>query len=137
MKKLILAFALFTGVLVSAKSIEPNYLISSSHSYYLTNVNSFCKEIQMGNYEMVETLINEGVDVNKKSTGLTPLMFAARHNKAKIAALLIKNGARLKTKSDRNGITALEFAELSNAKDAYEVINKALIEAKKNKKKRR
>ena len=125
MKKLILAFALFTGVLVSAKSIEPNYLISSSHSYYLTNVNSFCKQIQMGNYEMVET------------TGLTTLMFAARHNKAKIAALLIKNGARLKTKSDRNGITALEFAELSNAKDAYEVINKALIEAKKNKKKRR
>ena len=90
MKKLILVFALFTGVLVSAKSIEPNYLISSSYSYYLTNVNSFCKEIQMGNYEMVETLINEGVDVNKKSTGLTPLMFAARHNKAKIAALLIK-----------------------------------------------
>ena len=90
-------------------------------------VSSFCKLIQMGDYEAVKALIKSGEDVNKKSNGLTPLMFAARHNKAKIAKLLIDNGAKIKTKSDKGGkLTALQIAERSKAIDAIKVIKEAL-----------
>ena len=87
----------------------------------------------MGDYDAVKALIENGVNVNQKSTGLTPLMFAARHNKVKIAQLLINHGAKIKVKSDR-GVTALKLAELSNAKETYEVIKTAL-DSQKNKRK--
>ena len=90
-------------------------------------LSSFCKLIQMGDFDAVKALIKSGQDVNKKSNGLTPLMFAARHNKAKIAKLLIDNGAKLKTKSDKGGrMTALQIAERSKAIDAIKVIKEAL-----------
>ena len=90
-------------------------------------LSSFCKLIQMGDFDAVKALIKSGEDVNKKSNGLTPLMFAARHNKAKIAKLLIDNGAKLKTKSDKGGkLTALQIAERSKAIDAIKVIKEAL-----------
>lgn len=90
------------------------------------DVSAFCKLIQKGNFEAVKSMIEAGENVNKKSNGLTPLMFAARHNKAKIASLLIKHGAKLKTKSDRGNMTALAMAKRSKAKDAIKVIESAL-----------
>ena len=95
----------------------------------------FCKLIQMGDYDTVKSLIEDGIDVNKKSTGLTPLMFAARHNKVEITRLLIANGAKLKVKSDKKGFTALKWAEVSKAKEAYAVIKIALEEQKVKKRK--
>ncbi|CAM1371260.1 conserved exported protein of unknown function [Tenacibaculum soleae] len=89
------------------------------------NVNTFCKLITSGNFEAVKAMVENGTDVNKKSTGLTPLMFAARYNKTKIVTLLIKNGAKLKTKS-KKGYTALQYAKVSKANDAYKVIAAAL-----------
>jgi hypothetical protein len=90
-------------------------------------LSSFCKLIQMGDFDAVKALIKSGEDVNKKSNGLTPLMFAARHNKAKIAKLLIDNGAKIKTKSDKGGqLTALQMAERSKAIDTIKVIKEAL-----------
>jgi hypothetical protein len=90
-------------------------------------LSSFCKLIQMGDFDAVKALIKSGEDVNKKSNGLTPLMFAARHNKAKIAKLLIDNGAKIKTKSDNGGqLTALQMAERSKAIDTIKVIKEAL-----------
>lgn len=80
-------------------------------------------------------MIQQGEDVNKKSTGLTPLMFAARHNQPEIAQLLIDNGAKLNSRSDKGGMTALEMAEKYKATDTYEVIQKAEETKKKNKKK--
>ena len=81
----------------------------------------------MGDFDAVKALIKSGEDVNKKSNGLTPLMFAARHNKAKIAKLLIDNGAKIKTKSDKGGqLTALQMAERSKAIDTIKVIKEAL-----------
>ena len=101
----------------------------------ITNVNSFCKLIQSGDYDTVKAMIQQGEDVNKKSTGLTPLMFAARHNQPEIAQLLIDNGAKLNSRSDKGGMTALEMAEKYKATDTYEVIQKAEETKKKNKKK--
>lgn len=119
MKKLILSIALLTFAFATAKS-ETTVISQIAHfTNYTLNVNAFCKLIQMGDYDAVKALVEQGEDVNRKSTGLTPLMFAARHNKAKIAQLLIDHGAKLKVKSDRGGHTALKYAELSNAKDAY------------------
>ena len=117
--------ALFTAVLVSANNNLKSLKFEEPFNIIKTEVNSFCKLIQLGDYDTVKLLIEEGADVNQKSTGLTPLMFAARHNKVEIVKLLIENGANLKAKSDK-GYTALKYAEISNATEAYEVIKNAL-----------
>ena len=128
MKKIILSTAVllfaFSTSTISAKETTNN----PNHSEIIVNynINSFCKLIQMGDYDAVAALIKSGENVNRKSNGLTPLMFAARHNKAKIAKLLIDSGAKLKAKSERSKITALELAKRSKAKDAYKVIKKAM-----------
>jgi len=85
---------------------------------------SFCRLIQIGNYKAVKTLIDKGVDINKKSMKLSPLMYAARHNRVDILKLLIKKGANLKARS-HNGFTALNWAKHANAKEAYTILLKA------------
>ena len=64
----------------------------------------------------VKSLIQNGEDVNKRSNGMTPLMFAARHNKAKIAKLLIEYGAKLKARSYTARLNALDYAKRSKGK---------------------
>jgi len=135
MKKLFLSIVLVLAVVLSTTATEKETI--AKPATLSVSVNSFCKLIQMGEFDAVKALIEEGEDVNRKSTGLTPLMFAARHNKCEIAKLLIANGAKLKTKADRNGFTALKFAELSNAKDCYKVIKGALEAEKEQKNKKR
>lgn len=129
MKKLILPMliCLFTFSTINATDSNSETKIVKVEIVKTYEVSSFCKLIQMGDYEAVKALIKSGEDVNKKSNGLTPLMFAARHNKAKIAKLLIDNGAKIKTKSDKGGrMTALQIAERSKAIDAIKVIKEAL-----------
>jgi len=58
-------------------------------------VNSFCAAIAKGDIETVKKLINLGEDVNRKSNGMTPLMYAARYNRVEILELLISKGANL------------------------------------------
>ncbi len=135
MKKIILAVALLAVVLVSAKNNNSLELKNSYSLEYTMSVNAFCKLIQLGDFDAVKALIKEGINVNQKSMGLTPLMYAARHNKVNITKLLIKNGAKLKVKSDRKKLTALKWAELSNAKDTYAVLKNALVNQKKKKRK--
>lgn len=136
MKKSILTFALLLSVVIVSAKTEITNTINPVETEYSTNVNDFCKLIQVGDYESVKSMIEEGIDVNKKSTGLTPLMFAARHNKVKIVKLLIENGAKLKLRSTK-GYTALKYAEISNATEAQKVIKDALVAKKNNKKRKR
>ncbi len=82
----------------------------------ITNVEPFCISIVEGNYEMVKKMIELGSKVNGYSHGMTPLMYAARHNKVEIAKLLIANGARIKSRNAR-GYNAMNYAELSHAND--------------------
>ncbi|KGL61959.1 ankyrin repeat domain-containing protein [Polaribacter sp. Hel1_85] len=128
MKKLILPMLLCLFAFGSVNATTPEAFkakkVITTKTYY--NVNTFCKLIQMGKFEAVKALIESGENVNKKSNGLTPLMFAARHNKAKIAKLLIESGAKLKVKSDRGNMTALAIAKRSKATDAIKVIKEAL-----------
>lgn len=128
MKKLILPLLLCLFAIGSVNATTPTTLNSkklvTTKTYY--NVNAFCKLIKMGNYDAVKALIETGENVNKKSNGLTPLMFAARYNKTKIVQLLIDNGAKMDVKSDKSKMTALDMAKRSKAYDAVKVIKKSL-----------
>lgn len=93
-------------------------------------MNTFCQLIQAGNYKAVNSLIKDGVEINKESIKLTPLMYAARHNRAEIVQLLIANGADLHKRSSRKGYTALKWAKLSNATESYKIIYEALKKQK-------
>lgn len=128
MKKLIFTsiLCLFATTFVSAKNINSNITHPVEINKTTFDISALFKLIKAGNYDVVKMLVESGEDVNKKSNGLTPLMFAARYNKAKIAQLLIDNGAKLKTKSEKGKLTALEMASRSKANDVYKVIKKAL-----------
>ncbi len=89
------------------------------------DISSFCMAIVKGDYDTVKSLIALGEDVNQKSLGMTPAMFAARYNKVEILELLIENGADLKIKSNK-GFSVKKYAELSNATDALGVLETAL-----------
>ena len=129
MKKTIItvALALISCVTFAHNSYEVNPENVSTEVNWEKNadLSSFCKAIMKGNLEMVKQLIEIGEDVNAKSLGKTPAMYAARYNKADILSLLIEKGADLSVKSDQEKQTAEEFAVNSNAKETIEVLKKA------------
>ncbi|MEP2278720.1 ankyrin repeat domain-containing protein [Maribacter sp.] len=124
MKKVILTLsmvALTMGTTVMAA--EKTNLSTTTNIDFVSRVDisSFCKAVIKGDLETVSRLIDLGEDVNQKSLGMTPAMFAARYNKVEVLQLLIKNGADLKMQSSQ-GHTAKRYAELSNAAEALELI---------------
>ncbi|MDE0535561.1 ankyrin repeat domain-containing protein [Tenacibaculum sp. L6] len=124
MKKFVLtalAIALSFGTITASTSFEAPVKTTIESP----DVSTFCKLIRAGNFEAVKAMADNGTDINRKSVGLTPLMFAARYNKADIVQLLIDSGAKLKVKSER-GYTALEYAKMSKAHEAYKIIAAAL-----------
>lgn len=139
MKKLIFSLTLATGLLLNATQATHtmNTLTSDkAEAFYSTESDTFVKLITKGDFDSVKSMIIAGTDVNSKANGMTPLMYAARHNKATIAKLLIVHGAKLKVKSDR-GYTALEYAKMHKAFDSHKVITDALAAQKLEKKKKK
>ena len=112
-------------------------LVAFANVSLASNVNSFSKitnkveknetanpisfAICKGDLETVKKFVEYGADVNEKSNGMTPLMVAARYNKAEIIKFLIAKGAHPDEK-DENGFTALKYAELSNATEAIQLL---------------
>jgi len=129
MKKtmLIVAAAMMLSVSgVFAEVLPVRYNVAELTVLYENGaVNSFCKAIIQGDIATVRTFIALGEDVNQKSLGMTPAIFAARYNRAEILKLLIENGADIKIRSDR-GYSITKYAESANAKDALMVINATL-----------
>lgn len=129
MRKTILTVAAAFMVAVtglSAKEISATTDVPAiTKSIKNVDITSFCKAIVKGDYNTVKSLVDLGEDVNQKSLGMTPAMFAARYNKAEILELLIENGADLQIKSDK-GFSVKRYAELSNATDALAVLETAL-----------
>ncbi len=128
MKKTIIISAIalcFSVVTVNAKTSVENVKDYSVESVYKFKVSPFCVSIAKGDIETVKKLINLGADVNRKSNGMTPAMYAAKYNRVDILKLLISKGAKLKVKSDK-GMTAKKYAKQSNAKEALLVIEEAL-----------
>jgi ankyrin repeat protein len=127
MKKLFLSLALVSGMAVSAAPLTFNESVETSNNevIFTLEIDTFCKLITKGDIEAVKSMIEAGTNINQKSVGMTPLMYAARYNRVEIVSLLIAQGADLKTKSNR-GFTALEYAEMSKANDTYNAISDAL-----------
>lgn len=125
MKNFLLAsLVLVLGVTTMQAATTTNNEMNHSVTAYV-ELSTICKMIQAGEYEAVKAFIANGTDINRKSMGMTPAMYAARYNRVEILKLLIQNGAKLKLKSS-NGYTALDYAKMSKAKEAYAVIEKAL-----------
>ena len=92
-------------------------------------VNSFCISIAKGDLDTVKALLALGEDVNQKSDGMTPAMYAAKYNRTEILRLLIEGGCDLRIKSTKK-MTALEYAKLHGATEAYQIIETALSQKK-------
>jgi len=137
MKNLFLTTALLLGLAVNATPISNNSTVEDNLTIttIVTETDAFCTLIKRGNFESMKGMVAAGANINKKSIGMTPLMYAARYNRAEIVKYLIANGADLKIKSNK-GYTALKYAEISNAHDTYKIISDAL-EARKLEKRRK
>ena len=123
MRKSVLIIAIALGFTMS--SVNASNSVDNSSNFTITkavfSVSPFCTSIAKGDLETVEKLIALGEDVNRKSNGMTPAMYAAKYNRVAILKLLLTNGAELNKKSDK-GMTAENYAELSNAQEALQVI---------------
>ncbi|MFS4469532.1 ankyrin repeat domain-containing protein [Maribacter sp. 2210JD10-5] len=117
--------ALFVGngLMANESSLNSNAITKTALAK--VEISSFCKAVIKGDIDMVKRMIELGEDVNQKSLGMTPAMFAARYNKAEILQMLIDHGANLKIKSNQ-GFSVKKYAELSNATDALAVLEVAL-----------
>ncbi len=122
MKKTILTAAacllMVSGVMAETKSTNFN---ATTENVVKVELSTFCKAILKGDIDTVKRLIDLGEDVNKKSLGMTPAIFAARYNKADILKVLIANKADLTIKCNK-GWTILKHAQLSNAKDVLVIL---------------
>ncbi|WP_111308065.1 ankyrin repeat domain-containing protein [Confluentibacter sediminis] len=128
MKKTIIISAI--ALCFSVATIQANSSINTLNNQSVKistsfKVSPFCISIAKGDFETVKKLVELGADVNQKSDGMTPAMYAAKYNRIDILNLLIANGANLKAKSDK-GMTALKYAELHKADDAKAIIEEAM-----------
>ncbi|MFD2564512.1 ankyrin repeat domain-containing protein [Aquimarina rubra] len=115
----VLMIIFITSVGFASSEVKDN----ENRNYELTTYQKdpFIMAIIKGDFDTVVKMIEEGSDVNLRSEGKTPLMYAARYNRVDIIRLLVGKGAYLQAK-DKNGNTAMNFAELSNAKEAMAVL---------------
>nr|WP_315202595.1 ankyrin repeat domain-containing protein [uncultured Flavobacterium sp.] len=116
------ALVAFTGVSL-ASNVNSFSTLKEKVEFNEVTVNPFCIAISKGDIESVKKFIEYGANVNEKSNGMSPLMFAARYNKVEIIKFLLLKGASLDVK-DENGFTALKYAELSNANEAIQLLKK-------------
>ncbi|TXG38735.1 ankyrin repeat domain-containing protein [Seonamhaeicola maritimus] len=132
MKKTIITTALALCVAVFSVNATPaTSTIENSTSEYFFKVNSFCVSIAKGDFDTVQKLIERGADVNERSNGMTPAMYAAKFNRTEILNLLISKGANLKLRCSNKSYTAAKYAELHGADDAATIIKETLKKKKK------
>ena len=135
MKNLLFIIAIVFGA--TTTSVQASNFITNNNSNPFEvlattpQVNLLCTSIAKGDTDVVKKLIANGEDVNKKSNGLTPAMYAAKYNRVAILEILISEGANLRVKCDK-GYTALDYAEATNATDAVIMIEDAMAEKKRN-----
>ncbi|MEH6537922.1 MAG: ankyrin repeat domain-containing protein [Psychroserpens sp.] len=122
MKKTAVIIAIALGFSFTTLNATNNIVTSSTYETVTKKVvDPFCISIVKGDIDTVKKLIGLGQDVNRKSNGLTPAMYAAKYNRLDILKLLVEKGAKLNLKSAK-GMTAQKYAELSNAIDALAFI---------------
>lgn len=124
MRKVIFMIALIVGASLTTVNATEKNSEKVSNKVEVTSivkVNPFCIAIAKGDFDTVKRMIQFGENVNKKSNGKTPLMYAARYNRVKIASLLLDNGAKLSPR-DNNGQTAIDYAKQAKAKEVQKVL---------------
>lgn len=123
MKKSI--FTILMAVCVTSLSFasesDKSFNDNNSSAIIAYKTSPFCMAIVKGDLETVKKLIELGSDVNEKSDGMTPLMYAARYNRTDIIKILVEKGAKINTKNSK-GYTAMKFAKQSNAKEAVALL---------------
>lgn len=126
MKTILISALALCFSIVSLHAETSNVLSTNfQQSTFKVKVSPFCVSIVKGDLQTVKKLVELGVDVNQKSEGMTPVMYAAKYNRTDILKLLIANGADLKAKSGK-GMTAVKYAELHKANDAKAILEEAM-----------
>ncbi|WP_455756028.1 ankyrin repeat domain-containing protein [Sulfurimonas sp.] len=87
-------------------------------------VSIFDMAITYNNIDMVNFLIEKGVDVNKtnRRSGFTSLMAAACYGRVEIAKILIEQGVN-QDAIDAKGFSAVDFARKMNKKSVLELLD--------------
>ncbi len=118
MKKTAIIIAIALGFsITSLNASNDNLNQSRSEVIIKKTVNPFCMAIVKGDFKTVKRLIELGADINAKSNGMTPVMYAAKFNRLDVLKMLVAKGAKTNIKSNK-GMTATKYAELSNAQEA-------------------
>lgn len=86
-------------------------------------VSALCKAAATGNITAVKQLLKNGVDINQKSNGMMPIHYAARFNRVDVIKVLITEGSEIHKSCD-NGLTAVQHAEKTNAKEAAQFLKR-------------
>jgi len=122
MKKSVVIIAIALGFSFTTLQATNDVVTTSTYETTIKKaVDPFCISIVKGDLETVKKLIELGQDVNKKSNGLTPAMYAAKYNRLDVLKLLVEKGAKLDVKSAK-GMTAQKYAKSSNAIDTLAYI---------------
>lgn len=87
-------------------------------------LSSFSRAVASGDVEKARAMIAAGQDVNKRSSGSTPLIEAASWGQVESVKLLLASGAAVDAK-DMSGRTALSYAE----ERGYDAISRILRDA--------
>lgn len=87
-------------------------------------VSIFDMSITYNNIEMVEYILEKGIDVNftQRRSRFTPLMAAASYGRVDIAKLLVKHGADQEA-VDEKGFSAIDFARKMNKKSILDILD--------------
>lgn len=117
------ALVAFVNVSLASNSIQKSFN-NDKHIVSTYDSTPLNVAISKGDIETVKKFIEYGADVNETSDGMSPLMTAARYNKVEIIKILISKGAHLDAKAE-NGYTALKYAQISNAKEAFELLKQS------------
>ncbi len=131
MKKTIIFSAIVLCFFILNVQASPTCINAKAYKTKIKqHVNPFCISIAKGDIETVKKLIDLGTDINEKSNGMSPIMYAAKYNRTEILQLLIKKGANLKARSDK-GMTAIKYAKLHKAVETEAILKEALSKNKK------
>jgi len=124
MKKTIIYLSLALVVFSNVAIANATEVVKPAFAKELRTATPLATAIAKGDVETVKKFIEYGADVNEKSNGMTPLMIAARYNQVEIIKVLLDKGANLKLTDDK-GLSALRYAELSNATQAADTLRLA------------
>lgn len=122
MKKTIFITVIALGLAIG--NVNASDYSETTNNYTETKVskiNDFCIAIAKGDMETFQKMISSGEDINKKSNGMTPAMYAAKYNRVEILKILIAYGADLNIRSIR-GIKADKYAKKANAVEALKLL---------------